>query len=150
MKFFYRVYWMQPSLRGKWARVYRPIIPLTIAGPTRTKRVRGLVDTGSDDTLLPRSFADELGVGLDEKQGIKITNVSEKPVAVAYGNIHFGLKSSTESYSWSAQVGFIDYRDAENELVILGHKGCLEFFQLFFNGPKKELEIKPGTTFPGK
>lgn len=150
MKFYYRTYWIQPSLRGRWVRVYRPIIPITITGLTNAKRVRGLVDTGSDDTLLPRSLADDLGVETDESLEIKVTNISESPVAIVHGDVELNIQSGTESYSWSTQVGFIDYQDVENEMVILGHKGCLEFFQLFFDGPKKELEIKPGATFPGK
>jgi predicted aspartyl protease len=42
--------------------VLRPEIPVTIFGSLGTATFTGLVDTGSDNTILPRTAADRLGI----------------------------------------------------------------------------------------
>ena len=42
--------------------VYRPVVPFRVVGATRGAVFYGLVDTGSDETILPRSLAILIGL----------------------------------------------------------------------------------------
>ncbi len=56
-----------PSLGGSLARP-RPIIAACVIGPTGSKFIDGLLDTGSDDTVLEEWVAALVGVDLTQKR----------------------------------------------------------------------------------
>ena len=66
MKFALRCYRVSspvPSLAGGMTR-YKPVIPLTVFGPTGSETPFVLVDTGADDVVLPVHLAQRIGVDL--------------------------------------------------------------------------------------
>lgn len=150
MRFHYKRFWIKQSEEKPWIVISRPIVPILISGPSGSARLPALVDTGSDETLLPYSVAETLGIKISNATKAEVMGIGDQPLEVSYGTIELCITGLIEQFKWSTRVGFVKYGDPENESVILGHKGCLEFFQLFFDGPKKELEIKLGATFPGK
>ena len=64
MIFCYRPVVSAPPDGGDFLLILPPEIPVTIVGPFGDAAISGLVDTGSDNTILPQSIADELGIPL--------------------------------------------------------------------------------------
>jgi hypothetical protein len=54
--------------------IYEPIIPVRFVGLQRTYLIRGLLDTGSSITLIPRSYMTKLGLG--PREHVKLRTLS--------------------------------------------------------------------------
>jgi hypothetical protein len=65
MKFPYRQYLSQYPGTSDFHLILRPVITVRITGPRASARWDALVDTGADETLLPLSLGEVLGVTLD-------------------------------------------------------------------------------------
>ena len=59
------------------------------------------------------------------------------------------MSDGTEFASWESTVGVIGDEEGEQDFVILGHAGCLEFFTATFDGDRRVLEMFPNPNFPG-
>ncbi len=66
-----------------------------------------------------------------------------RPSQDSYGDVELRIESGTESLAWKTTVGFVDFGSASDEVIILGHGGCLDFFTAIFDGEKAELELTP-------
>jgi hypothetical protein len=104
------------------------------------------LDTDADIAVFPR-WAGE-SIGIDLKRPDEISEVERIAGVCAVG----GLKLPTtyalvdlelgdgvaEAYRWQAGVGFL--LDASDE-CLLGHAGCLCYFDAMFFGARKEVEL---------
>lgn len=117
--------------------VYRPVVPCRLRGATGEISLFGLVDTGSDTTLLPLFVAERIGVTLDEETG-KYRGVGGQVVTVSYGVVQLEIDDGAESLAWSARVAFLDNRTT----ALLGQSGFLEKFDATFFGADRQLELK--------
>jgi len=45
-------------------------------------------------------------------------------------------------------VGFVDFGSSEDEVIVLGHGGCLDYFTAIFDGEKAELELTANSLLP--
>lgn len=129
--------------------IYRPVIPVDLAGPDGEIDFYGLVDTGSDDTLIPRIVARELGLSVDEQDTSEVRGIGDEVVSVASAEVELRISDGTEFASWKAKVGIIGDEEDEGDFVILGHAGCLDFFTATFDGDRRALEMFPNIHFPG-
>jgi len=134
---------------GPTAHVFRPVIPVDLAGPNGEVDFYALVDTGSDDTLVPRFVADELGLKIDDDRVEEVIGIGGEKIKIAHANVELCISDGRESAFWNASVEVIGERDSGGDYVILGHKSCLDFFTATFSGARHILELTPNNTFPG-
>ena len=98
------------SLGGRFSRP-RPMVPVTLIVPTRTKLVIALLDTGSDDTVFPESYATQLGIDLTNAPTGVGQGVGGTPIPLRYVNLTLRIADNNEQREWSAIVAFTPVRE---------------------------------------
>jgi hypothetical protein len=121
--------------------LYRPEVLVRVISPTVDVFVRGLVDTGADSTLFPRSIAESLGISLDDVATSPATGFTGDQLQVAYGRLELEVAQRDEQHRWSAVVGFVDYPRPEFEQTLLGRVGFLDEFTAVFDTRRHLLEL---------
>lgn len=136
-----------PSLGGGHTRP-RPIVALRVIGNTGTQLIDGLLDTGSDDTILEEWVAALIGVNLTHAIRRDIGLVGRvQPVVVKYVNVRLRITDgSQEAYEWSAVIGFTP---TKLRYPLFGYAGFLQFFNTDFHGDDCEVILTPNAAFPG-
>jgi hypothetical protein len=148
MRFPYREYVSQFPGTSDYRLILRPVITIRIVGPKSEARWDALVDTGADETILPLSLADLLGVELDQEVTSQAVGISGDKLTLYYGEVEFQMAVEAESATWRTTVGFVDFGSSDDEVIILGHGGCLDFFTAKFNGESAELDLIPNVLLP--
>jgi hypothetical protein len=143
MKFTYREYVSQMTGIADFRLIMRPVISIAVSGPHAVVQCQALVDTGADETILPLSFAKALGVKFDPQLTSLASGVTGDTLTMNYGEVEFRIDDGTESVQWSTIVGFVDFGRSADDVVILGHGGCLDYFTAIFDGERAELELIP-------
>jgi hypothetical protein len=133
------------SLQGRRNRP-RPVIPLSIIGPTDTWVGEGLLDTGADDTVFSDSIATKIGLDLTNAPGGSGAGAAASPVALRYAEVTLRLARPHEQREWRARVGFTT---APLRLPLLGYAGFLQFFDVLFRGSNEEVELTVNALYPG-
>jgi len=148
MKFAYREYVSPFPGTSDFRLILRPVITIRIVGPTADPRWDALVDTGADETLLPLSLAGLLGLELDATATSQAAGISGDHLTIRYGEVEFQINDGNETIRWQTIVGFVDFASADDEVIILGHGGCLDYFTALFEGEKAELELTANSLLP--
>lgn len=149
MRFEFVAYRVQESATIPGGIVYRPEVTVRLRGPRGELVISALVDTGADETVLPRSLAGLLGVEPDAEQGGFAQGVTGQLMSLAPAIIDIELLGSKESYRWTTLVSFADFPTSDDECVILGHAGALELFIAEFDGERRAGELRPNSSFRG-
>ena len=137
------------ALDGKdFVLIVRPEVPVTFVGPSGAASYIGLVDTGSDHTILPKSIADELGIPVQPATGPPASVFGGQLVKLSIGEVVIKLKAVDSSCTWKATVFFHDFMKAVDETVIFGHTGFLDYFTAIFDGKLAELTLLPNDELP--
>jgi len=126
----------------------RPEIPVTVVGAVRSAAFIGLVDTGSDQTILPKSIADYLGIALEPTTGPAARTFGGHSVRLLAGDVVFKLEADGESLIWKTPVAFFDFPAKDDETLILGHSGFLDYFTATFDGKLGVLTLNPNDDLP--
>lgn len=121
---------------------------MTVIGAAGTGSYSGLVDTGSDNTILPKSVADRLGVPLVAAPGPPATVFGGHHVQLLVGQVTLQWEVDGEVVRWRVEVYFFDFADEEDETVILGHSGFLDYFTATFDGKQGILTLIPNDELP--
>ena len=141
----YRVKNPVPSLGGGTIR-YKPIIPITIIGPSGQLAREALSDSGSDDVVFPLDYAAHIGVDLSTAlQGHAGGVGSTQPVAILFAPVILLLSDQTETCRWRAVVGFTQ---ARLRLPLFGIAGGLEHFLTTLDVFNQQLILLPQPTLP--
>ena len=148
MKFAYREYVSVFPGTNDFRLILRPIITIRVIGPKADARWDALVDSGADETLFPLSLAEALGIELDQQMTSEAAGISGDRLKIHYGDVELLIESGKESISWKTTVGFVDFGSASDEVIILGHGGCLDFLTVTFDGENAELELTPNALLP--
>ena len=148
MKFPYRSYVSLYPGSSDFRLILRPVVTIQIAGPNAKARWDALVDTGADETLLPYSFAELLGVKLDRDATSQAAGISGEHLTVYYGDVAFQIADGSEQVGWSTTVGFVEFASTDDEVVVLGHLGCLDYFTAEFDGEAAELKLTANSLLP--
>jgi hypothetical protein len=121
-----------------------PLVPVAFKyGRTELPPIRCLADTGATHSILPMELAVALGIQLDLEEKVET---------------HGAGGGSSHIYSSPAPLGYL-IRDPHSHLecqwhgpaffslgqrvVLLGHAGCLEKFDVLFRGPERALDLQP-------
>jgi hypothetical protein len=107
-----------PKAASKPTSDMRPIITVSIQGPTDSLQFEALLDTGSVATIFRREVAETIGVILrgSEDAGIRWRG---KRYAVEYQTVRLQLAQGAVAWTWDVRVGF---SSAEIGIALLGHK----------------------------
>ena len=133
------------TLGGRRARP-QPVIDLTIIGPKDTRLVKGLLDTGSDDTIFPDRLAADLGIDLTRAPAGVFRSVIPGVASVRYAAVTLRLASHGERREWTALVGFTS---VPLRRALLGYAGFLQYFTATFHGDREEVELAVNSLYPG-
>ncbi len=137
-----------PSLGGGLTRP-RPIIAARVIGSAGTQLIDGLLDTGSDDTVLEEWVAALIGVDLTHAIHRDVGLVGRvQPVRVKYATVSLRVTDgSHEVCEWPAVIGFTP---TKLRYPLFGYAGFLQFFNADFHGDDREVVLTPNNAFPGQ
>jgi hypothetical protein len=147
MRFRYSSYEVDPSPAVPHGILYRPEVTIDVVGPRGVETIQALVDTGSDETVFPASLASVLGVPLDHASAGSASAVGGHVVQLTPGVVLLQLVGDDQTYRWQALVGFLEVKNPEDEVALLGYAGFLEYFRATFNSEAYELELTPTNRF---
>ena len=106
------------------------------------------MDSGADETLLPRSIGEAIGVRIDDSTQSQVAGIGGQLVDVWYGQADMELTAGRKSYRWSAVVAFTAM-EPEDTSAILGHAGCINFFRVRFDVERRAVHLQPNGKFMG-
>lgn len=133
------------SLGGRWVRP-RPLIAVTIFGPTGSRARDAVLDTAADDTVFSEILAARIGLDLTNAPAGIASGVGMANIPLRYGQVRLRLADGNEQREWSAWVGFTPVRIP---YPMLGFAGCLQFFTSIFHGDREEVELAVNSLYSG-
>lgn len=148
MKFRYRIDVARSPETGDPELLARPIVPIHVVGRRRSGTYWALVDTGSDKSVFPLSVATDLDIELSEGRGPGLTAFGGQNLTVQFGTVDASLSDGRETCRWMLKAQFVASDSPEEEVVLLGQDGFLEYFLAVFDGPMAELTLVPTDDFP--
>jgi len=123
---------------------------LRITGVIGTISIWALVDAGSDDTLLPLSPGKMIGATMDAAQTWKVEGIGGQALSIVLGEVVLELSDGSQTLRWPAKIGLVDFSDPRDEIALLGHAGCLDYFRVTYDGHLRTLEFEVTPAFPGQ
>jgi hypothetical protein len=132
-------------LNGRTSRP-KAFITVSIIGPTDTRALEGLLDTGSDDTVFHESLAALIGIDLTTAPAGVAQGVSGAAIPVRYAEVMLRITDGIEQREWKAWVGFTPLRSS---YALLGFAGFLQFFTATFHGDDEEVELTVNRNYSG-
>lgn len=148
MRFAYLASISRSPVDGEPDLVQRPEVPIRIIGPNLSSTHYGLVDTGADNTILPARLLAELGVTAVATSGPGVDAFAGSNVPVSAAEVTFQLSDGDDQLSWTTDVLCCHFARPEDEMLILGYQGFLEYFTATFDGENCELELIPNARLP--
>jgi hypothetical protein len=148
MKFAYTTAICGVTVDGDYLCLLRPEVPVSIVGPAGQMTLTALVDTGSDRTIFPKSVATRLQIATEIDDGPPAKAFGGHDVQLLVGEALLELKSEGESITWRSTVWFFDFPAGDDEAVVLGHAGFLDYFTATFDGLEAVLTLEPNRELP--
>jgi hypothetical protein len=148
MNFDYPSYQLMSPDSQTGPLVHRPEIELILLGPANGILCQGLVDTGADNTVFPSSLARRLRIPLIAEPGPPAKGFGGQELAMFSGEVRLGLQSEDEVCHWRTRVLFFDFPHPDDEAVVLGQAGFLEYFTATFDGQRKTLQLAANDQLP--
>jgi hypothetical protein len=133
------------SLDGRMARP-RPVVTITLIGPSGVYVRSGLVDPGSDDTVFGEDAAKIIGVDLSHAPSGIAAGVGTGIAPLRYAKAVLRLTDGSEFREWPAWVGFTPLVLRQ---PLLGFAGFLQFFTAIFDGAAEELTLSVNSLYLG-
>jgi hypothetical protein len=132
-------------LGGRWVRP-RPIVPISLVGPSGSAAQDGLLDTAADDTVFPEALAAIIGVDLTNAPVGRASGVGLVAAPLRYAEVTLRIAQGAERREWTAWVGFTP---ALLNRPLLGFAGFLQFFTATFHGDRDEVELAVNSLYRG-
>jgi hypothetical protein len=133
------------ALGGRFVRP-RPLIPVTLIGPSGTYVTDGVLDPAADDTIFPTFAATSIGLDLTNAPTRTASGVGSGPLQVRYARPTLRTSDGKEHREWEGWVGF---STARTYRPLLGFAGFLQFFDASFFGALEEVELAVNALYPG-
>lgn len=149
MRFGYAKSLIKPAPGFEAGLIYQPKIAVVLVGPIGQIRFNALVDTGSDQTILPAFEIEKItGIRINRSEVAEVRGRLEDHREELYlgENCMLRLSDEDEQIEFSSSIWFSDDNDSP---AILGHSGFLEFFSITFDGLHREVVIIPHEKFSG-
>jgi hypothetical protein len=124
----------------------RPLVGITLVGPTGTYVDSGLLDSGSDHTVFPGHAAVIAGIDLTGAPTDTISGIGRAMVHLRYAEVTLRIAGINELREWRAWVGFTS---TPLPRPLLGFAGFLQFFMAQFFGDREEFELTVNSLYPG-
>lgn len=109
MKFPYQRYEVNASPTLPGSVLYRPEVPIRVIGLAGSASFLALADTGADETLLPRSLGEAIGVEFDEPNAWAVTGFGGQELAVVAGEVDLQVTSRRTVHRWRARIGWVSF-----------------------------------------
>jgi predicted aspartyl protease len=148
MKFSYSAVVAPAPDSGEQLVIFRPEVPLTLHGPNGSRQYIALVDTGADNTILPIAVAHHFGIETVAAQGPAAVAFGGQRILLSYADVELSLSDSDATLRWLARVFFVEDAESDEETLVVGHQGFLDFFVAIFDGSECELELIPTVELP--
>jgi len=144
----YPRYVASQPLHGSVTRVVRPrpVIAITVVGPTGAHLINGLVDTGADDSVFPVEVGEKIGLDLSLAEVGTAHGVGGPDVEVRYVDVRLRIADNQEHREWIARVGFAPLGST---YALLGFAGFLQYFTACFHGDLEFVELTTNALYPG-
>ena len=133
MRFDYTAIVSSSPDTGDHVVIFRPEIRIKVHGSKGSCDFLALVDTGADNTILPESIANDLGIPLIAGKGPAATAFGGQKIVLSYADVELELVHPKATLRWLARVYFVA-GSADKETLILGHQGFLDYFTATFIG----------------
>lgn len=117
--------------------IKRPIIPFTVVGKERLA-LFGILDSGSDNTIISEDIAAILGVELMKDN--EIFGISRNPVKAKESKLDVIFGKGNEIYEF--QIPVLVPLIEEDIPIIIGREGFFNHFKITFNETEKKIEFK--------
>jgi len=147
MNFPYRMYIVSSSDTGELVPMLRPEINVRIYGPAGDADALALVDTGSDKSIFPMSFASDVGITTTPGTGLGALTFGGHGMPLEYADVELEIPEFDPPLRWRTRLYFADISE-ETEQAILGHNGFLDYFTATFDGEECSLELVPNSDLP--
>ena len=133
------------SLGGRSVRS-RPIIRVTLIGPSGTHIDRGLLDSGADDTVFAEAVAQLLGIDLTNAPVGHASGTGLVTAQIRYAEVDLRVTDGREFRQWRAWIGFTS---TPLKQPLLGFAGFLQYFTATFYNDLEEVELTVNSLYPG-
>jgi len=133
------------SLHGRTERP-RPVVAVSIVGPTGTVTLQGLLDPGADDTVFPERIAAAIGLDLGNAPTGAAAGVGRVPAILRYAEVVLRLTDGREYREWPARVAFTA---SPLHWPLFGFAGFLQFFTATFHGDREQVKLAINNAYPG-
>lgn len=133
------------SLGGRWVRP-RPILSVTLIGPSGSRAKDAVLDTAADDTVFPEALAAKIGIDLTNAPSGSGSGVAMAGVLLRYAKVTLRITDGRQRHEWTAWVAFTS---APMPYPMLGFAGFLQFFSATFHGDHELVELMANTLYPG-
>ena len=152
MKFFYRAHMGLSPATGEPQMILRPEISVRISGAQGSDIFLGLVDSGADQTVLPTSIADRLQIDLRPAAGPSGSAFGGHSLEFQVGAVVFELTDDDTQavWTWPTEVLFHRFDDPQDETLIFGHAGFLDYFRILLDPEQALIELTPNGLFPAE
>ncbi len=127
--------------------IFRPEVRIRVHGPNGSGDFLALEDTGADNTILPESVARALGIPVVPGQGPAARAFGGQEISLSYADVELELVHADGALRWFARVYFLG-GGAEEETLVLGHQGFLDYFTATFIGEDYALDLEPNSHLP--
>jgi hypothetical protein len=129
------------------AGIFRPIVSVLAWGPFGSLPMDGLLDSGSDRTLLPAKLVRSLGIDVDAlPTPIAVRSATGQRVVCKTTHLIFDLRRGGSRFCWVADVAVAT--QVTFQRPHRGFKGFLEYFLTEFDGPNRIVTLFPGANLP--
>src|SRR5262249_44049052 len=93
------------TLGGRFVRP-RPLVSVTLIGPSGSRARDALLDTGSDDTVFSEEVAVKIGLDLTNAPQGMAAGVGRANAHLRYAQVTLRMTDGHEQHEWQAWVGF--------------------------------------------
>lgn len=131
---FYLKY--KPVILSSGAKIYRPLIPLTLEGEVKLD-VLTILDSGSDVTIIPEEIASVLGLRFTRDN--EVTGIGGSSLKAKEASLRVTFGKGHETYGFDIPVLVPEKKDVP---IIIGRAGFFEQFKITFFEAEGKLEFK--------